>query len=157
MDKDMDSERLMERIHGISHRLTDFLDMLGQITSESINGLSKLEISVLVRLYKNPSIIMRELSEELRISKSSMTGIVDHLEELGYLCRVINKCDRRSYALEITEEGKIAQLKHEEYERLAILRFIEAMKMCDVSENYLDETEKLLDFICDQTENIVYD
>lgn len=147
MEIDKDTGKLMEHIHQIAHRLIDYLDLFEQISSGRIKDLSNIEISVLVRLYKNPQIIMRDLSEHLHISKSSMTGIVDHLEELGYLRRVLNRSDRRSYALEITEEGKLAQLQHEEYEKQAILKFIEAMKMCDVQEDYLDQTDKLLDFM----------
>lgn len=147
MEKDTDTEKLTERIHRIAHRLVGLIDLSEQKSAGTIKGLSNIEISVLVRLYKNPQIIMRELSEDLRISKSSMTGIVDHLEELGYLRRVTNRSDRRSYALEITEEGKAAQIQHEEYEKQACLRFIEAMKICDIPEDYLDQTDKLLDFL----------
>ncbi len=146
-DKGIDTALLIEHIHRISHRLADVFEMFEQGSSGIIKDLSKLEISVIVRLYKNPQIIMRDLSEDLHISKSSMTGIVDHLEELGYLRRVTNRSDRRSYALEITEAGKLAQLQHEEYEKQACLQFIDIMKMCDVSEDYLNQTDKLLDFI----------
>ena len=146
-NNDMDIERLIERIHGLSHRLADLIELSEQKSTVMIKGLSKIEISVMARLYKNPEIIMRDLSENLHISKSSMTGIVDHLEELGYLRRVLNRNDRRSYALEITEEGKLAQMRHEEFERQACLQLINAMENCGISENYLDQTEKLLDFI----------
>lgn len=147
MGKVADTEKLVERIDRVSHRLANFLDLFEEGMSGKIKDLSKIEISILVKLYKNPQIIMRDLSEELHISKSSMTGIVDHLEELGYLRRVLNRSDRRSYALEITEEGKRAQLQHEECEKQAYLQFIEAMKLCDVPDSYLDQTEKLLDIM----------
>lgn len=147
LNKNINTAEMIKRIHRISHRLTNFLDQFEQRSSGRIKDLSKIEISIIVRLYENPQIIMRDLSEDLHVSKSSMTGIVDHLEELGYLRRVINRSDRRSYALEITEEGKLAQLQHEECEKQAFLQFIEAMKQCNVSENYLDQTENLLDFM----------
>lgn len=144
---ELDSERLVERVHCISHRLAEFMDIFEQRLSAEIKGLSMIEVAVIVMLYKNPQIIMRDLSDELHISKSSITGIIDHLEELGYLRRVMNRKDRRSYALEITEAGKLAQLQHEEYEKQACLKFIEAMKTCSISEEYLDQTESLLDFL----------
>ena len=97
-------------------------------------NLSNLELSILFKLYQNPQMIMRELSEALHVSKSSVTGIVDHLEKLGYLRRVLHRNDRRSYALEITEKGKSVQLQHEKNERLAFLKYMEAMKLCGVSE-----------------------
>lgn len=147
VNKDADIGKLMERIHRISHRLISFYDMFEEESSSNLKNLSNTEISVIFKLNKNPQIIMRDLSEDLHVSKSSITGIVDHLEALGYLHRVINQNDRRSYALEITEEGKLVQLQHEKYERKAYLQFIKAMKICDVPEAYLDQTDKLLDFM----------
>ena len=140
-----DLERLAERIHRISHRLMFCYDAFMEKMSDHEENLSNLELSILFRLYQNPQMIMRDLSEALHVSKSSVTGIVDHLEELGYLRRVLNRNDRRSYALEITEKGKTVQLRHEKSERQAFLNFIEAMKRCGVSEAYLDQTETLLD------------
>jgi DNA-binding MarR family transcriptional regulator len=150
MVKDADIEKLVERIHRISHRLMSFFDMFEEKSSGNHENLSNIEISIIFKLFKNPQIIMRDLSEDLHISKSGITGIVDHLEGRGYLRRVINRNDRRSYALEITEKGKLVQLQHEKYEKQAYLQFIKAMKMCDISEDYLDQTDKLLDFMENQ-------
>ena len=144
-ENDANLERLSERIHRISHRLMFCYDVFMEKSFGNEENLSNLELSILFKLYQNPQMIMRDLSEVLHVSKSSVTGIVDHLEELGYLRRVLNRKDRRSYALEITEKGKTVQLQHEKNERQAFLKFIEAMKRCNVSESYLDQTETLLD------------
>ena len=45
--------------------------------------------------------IMRDISQDLHISKSSLTGIIDHLEARGYLLRIMSKRDRRSHGLEV--------------------------------------------------------
>lgn len=144
-EKDAELERLTERIHRISHRLMFCYDAFMEKSFGSEENLSNLELSILFKLYQNPQMIMRDLSEAIHVSKSSVTGIVDHLEELGYLRRVLNRKDRRSYALEITEKGKSVQLQHEKNEREAFLKFMEAMNLCGVPESYLDQTETLLD------------
>jgi DNA-binding MarR family transcriptional regulator len=76
-----------------------------------------------------------------------MTGVVDKLEELGFVQRIINQRDRRSYSLDVTNEEKLAQKEHLKWENESYLRLIEAMRACDVPETYLDQTEKILDFL----------
>nr|WP_319489233.1 MarR family transcriptional regulator [uncultured Caproiciproducens sp.] len=144
MGKDINEERLLERVNRISHRIVRLNEQFDEKSFHRIKNLSKIEISVLSLLCENPQMIMRDISEQLQVSKSTMTGVVDKLEELGFLQRVINKRDRRSYALEVTAEGKLAQKEHLKWEREAYLQFIEAMRACDVAETYLDQTEKIL-------------
>jgi DNA-binding MarR family transcriptional regulator len=146
MGKDINTERLLERVNRISHRIVRLNEQFDERAFHRIKSLSKIEISVLSLLCENPQIIMRDISEQLQVSKSTMTGVVDKLEGLGFLQRVINKRDRRSYALEVTKEGKLAQKEHLKWEREAYLQFIEAMHACDVPESYFDQTEKILEY-----------
>jgi DNA-binding MarR family transcriptional regulator len=46
------------------------------------------------------------LSEELRIDRSVMVGVVDELEKAGHVRRERNPEDRRAYAVTITESGQ---------------------------------------------------
>ncbi|MDP4152214.1 MAG: MarR family transcriptional regulator [Bacillota bacterium] len=146
MRKDILTEPLLERVYQISHRIVRLNEKYDEKFFHRIKRLSKIEISALSLLCNNPQMIMRDISEQLQVSKSTMTGVVDKLEELGFLQRVINKNDRRSYALEVTEEGKLAQEEHLKSEREAYLHIIEAMRACDVPDNYLDQTEKILEY-----------
>jgi MarR family transcriptional regulator, organic hydroperoxide resistance regulator len=147
MGKDLGTERLWERVNRISHRIVKLSEQFDERAFHRIKNLSKIEISVLSLLCENPQMIMRDISERLQVSKSTMTGVVDKLEEVGFLQRVINKRDRRSYALEVTKEGKLAQEEHLKWEREAYLQFIEAMRACDVPETYFDQTEKILEYL----------
>jgi DNA-binding MarR family transcriptional regulator len=144
MGKDITTERLLERINRLSHRIVRLNERFDEKSLHRIKSLSKIEISVLSLLCENPQIIMSNISEQLQVSKSTMTGIVDKLEALGFLQRVINKRDRRSYALEVTDEGKLAQKEHLKLEKETYLQLIEAMRACDVTETYLDQSEKML-------------
>lgn len=147
MEKDIDTERLLERVNRLSHRFVKLNEHMDDGKFQRLSRMSKIEISVLSLLYENPQIIMRDISERLQVSKSTITGIVDKLEELGFLRRVINKRDRRSYALELSQEGKLAQQEHLEWEREMYLRFIDAMRASSAAETYLDLTEKILDYL----------
>lgn len=147
MQPDSNTERLLERVNRLSHRIVRVNEQYDENSFHRIKNMSKIEISVLSLLCENPQMIMRDMSEWLQVSKSTMTGVIDKLEELGFLRRVINKQDRRSYALEITEEGKLAQQEHLRWEKDAYLQFIKAMQICDIPETYLDQTEKILEYI----------
>lgn len=146
MSKDINTERLLERVNRLSHRIVRLNEEFDEKAFHRLKNLTKIEISVLSLLCENPQIIMRDISQTLQVSKSTMTGVVDKLEELGFLRRIINKRDRRSYALEVTEEGKLAQKEHLKWEREAYLQLIEAMRACDVTEAYLDQTEKIVEY-----------
>ena len=50
--------------------------------------------------------LLREFLENVKIPKSTLTSIVNRLEQKGYLKRVINPRDRRSYGLELTDKGE---------------------------------------------------
>ena len=53
------------------------------------------------------------LSEELRIDRSMMVGIVDDLEEAGHVRREQNPEDRRAYAVTVTPAGRRVLAKAE--------------------------------------------
>lgn len=56
------------------------------------------------------SIRMKELSEKLGVTTGTLTVMVHRLEKKGYIQRVKDKIDKRSYFIELTKMGK------EEYE-----------------------------------------
>jgi len=147
MEADTNTELLFKRINELSHRCVRLNEQFDEKKFQRIKDLTKIEISVLNLLYENPKIIMRDISETLMVSKSMVTGIIDRLEELGFLRRVISKQDRRSYSLEITEEGKLAQLEHLELEKFFYLLIIEAMRAGGITETYLDQTEIILNYL----------
>jgi len=47
-----------------------------------------------------------QVADLLRVSRTTMTGILDRLESDGLIARSINPDDRRSFALEVTEGGQ---------------------------------------------------
>ncbi|WUI03385.1 MarR family winged helix-turn-helix transcriptional regulator [Spirillospora sp. NBC_00431] len=50
----------------------------------------------------------REVAEHLRMDPGDLVGIVDALEEAGHVRRRRDPGDRRRYALEATEDGRLA-------------------------------------------------
>ncbi|WP_067468372.1 MarR family winged helix-turn-helix transcriptional regulator [Actinomadura macra] len=66
----------------------------------------------------------REVSEHLRIDAGDMVGMIDALEEAGYVERRRDAGDRRRYALDVTEAGRLfLGASHERRNRLDDLLF----------------------------------
>ena len=126
-------------------KLNEFRQALAKYSKEirksssmdRIKNLTDIEISIINMLCNNNNIIIKEISEELQIPKSTLTSALDRLEKKNYVLRRISSKDRRSYGLELTEEGKAIYLEYMNCEN----------KFCERILNSLDEEyEKLMLF-----------
>lgn len=84
------------------------------IEQSELSQLTRKQIFYLDVIYqlKNPS--LGELADKLKLSKPSITAIVDKLEGRGYVRKVKSDEDRRSSHIHMTEKGnKIADLHNE--------------------------------------------
>jgi MarR family 2-MHQ and catechol resistance regulon transcriptional repressor len=70
-------------------------------------GLSKssLNILMLLRDRRADGMQLHELGELLLVSRANITGLVDHLEEKGYVKRVVDAADRRARYARITKKA----------------------------------------------------
>ena len=74
---------------------------------EKLQGLNKQELRVLRSLAPHISMMVKEVSEKCPgLSLSSLTRILDSLEDKGSINRKLNREDRRSFLVEITESGQ---------------------------------------------------
>jgi len=67
--------------------------------------ITAAQFDLLQRLYFKGPMKMTELSASLGIAKSTLSGIVQRLENTGYISRVRGK-DKRVYMISVTEVGK---------------------------------------------------
>jgi DNA-binding MarR family transcriptional regulator len=94
---------------------------------------------ILFALWQSQGISIRELSRKTALSKSTLTSMLDRLEQSGHLERVNSKTDRRQIHLRLTkgnEEFKSAFLKVSG-EMIKIFYFDFAKKEIAIFENYL--------------------
>lgn len=70
--------------------------------------LSGAEINALANLGQGGTLNVRQLSERTGTRASTLTGLLDRLENRGYLTRELDPADRRSFRLPLTEAGKAA-------------------------------------------------
>ena len=69
-------------------------------------NLSAAEINALANLGEGGTLSVRQLSERTGTRASTLTGLLDRLENRGYLVREVDPADRRSFRLPLTETGQ---------------------------------------------------
>ena len=69
-------------------------------------NLTAAEINVLGNLADAGVHSVRELSDRTGTRASTLTGVLDRLENRGYLARELDPSDRRSFRLPLTETGQ---------------------------------------------------
>ena len=91
-------------------------------------NLSAAEINALANLGDGGTLNVRQLTERTGSRASTLTGLLDRLENRGYLTRELDPADRRSFRLPLTEAGQavtrraltaIADLEREALGRLS--------------------------------------
>lgn len=112
-----------------------------------IQALSTNEIAILRIISEKEEVIIKDILEILNLPKSTLTSIIDRLENRNLIVRAISKRDRRSYKLELTEEGKITQDEHIKFEE-------EIYGKIMISLDTYEEREELLKLIRKIADNI---
>jgi DNA-binding MarR family transcriptional regulator len=71
-------------------------------------NLTAAEINALANLADRGALNVRELSDETGTRATTLTGVLDRLENRGYVTRELDPTDRRSFRLPLTEAGQAA-------------------------------------------------
>jgi DNA-binding MarR family transcriptional regulator len=92
---------LVPPVHRATHRIGLFL----QATRPSL-GLSQGEAHLLAELHAAGASSVGALHRAFAHRRSTLTGILDRLEERGLVRRRLRAEDRRSFAVELTARGR---------------------------------------------------
>ncbi len=96
--------------------------MMNSSTKEDVGNYSELmecspvEIQVILITGSTPGLLLRDYASILHIPKSTLTSIINRLEKKRFLRRVISQNDRRSYGLELDENGSAFLNKYVAYQ-----------------------------------------
>lgn len=118
-DKPLDPEQLKD--------VRDFIMFLGEKfknSTEDFEDFSKCsiqEITVLKILMRRGPLVVKDIACKLNnISLSSLTRVLDRLEEGNYITRSLNREDRRSFRIALTDKGqKMAEAYQHKFELMA--------------------------------------
>lgn len=72
----------------------------------SRTGLTPSQFDIIATLGNTPGMTFKELGEKTLITKGTLTGVVDRLQEKGLVLRVTQLEDRRSTIVKLTKKGE---------------------------------------------------
>lgn len=99
---------LISKIHQLSGRIFD-----RKLKDYELNHFNPAQGRILFVLWQNDGIPIRELAKQTALEKSTLTSMLDRLEQAGYLKRTPSKEDRRQILIELTGKSRELKLKYE--------------------------------------------
>lgn len=69
------------------------------------HGLTHPQFDIIATLGNTPGMTYKELGERTLITKGTLTGVIDRLEQKGLVERVRNCADKRSFLVRLTAAG----------------------------------------------------
>ncbi len=120
--------------------ITSHFKSISSITSSDELNLQELKIVDFIG--QRESCIMREIAENMKVAVSTMTGIIDKLEDKDFVKRERNDEDRRIVRVMLTNKGqKIYQAFVESHMELS-RRMLQSLAE-DEQKIYLELTKKI--------------
>ena len=117
--KDQISKEEVQRLDKVWHELIVSMQKISEeLWRDKLEGASTIEMSILSIIEREPDVILKDIVRMLGIPSSTLTSAIDRLEKRNLLRRTISQRDRRSFGLELTGEGLIAQQEHRESEKV---------------------------------------
>lgn len=104
MEKLREGGMLVAKIHQVAGRI-----FAKKLKKYNINEINPAQGRILFVLWENDGIPIRQLSEKTLLKKSTLTSMLDRLEDMGYIVRVPSKNDRRKIIIKRTEKDKAFQ------------------------------------------------
>nr|WP_315256132.1 MarR family transcriptional regulator [uncultured Duganella sp.] len=69
-------------------------------------GLTHAQFDIIATLGNTPGMSYKELGDKTLITKGTLTGVIERLEQKGLVERQRNDCDKRSFFVRLTPEGE---------------------------------------------------
>lgn len=107
-------DQLDNLMHEILKRYKDYKTCMCTLYPQ---GITSTELSVIKIVHLKPDIVIKEVSELLSIPGSTLTSVIDRLEQKKLIIRTVSKRNRHSFGMELTEEGIKLNAEHENAER----------------------------------------
>ena len=92
---------LISKIHDKGNRL-----ITEELKRNGADGLVPSHGDILVCLYQNDKMTMKEIADKINRTRPTVTVLVDKLEKLGYIKREISQEDSRYTYIVLTKKGK---------------------------------------------------
>ena len=107
-------------------------------------GITVVQLKAIYMLSYNPNISLGELAEKLRLTNSTVSGVIDRLVQNGLVERIVPPENRRMVSIHLTEKGKNMLDNHFLSESILINKLNEVM---DLPEEDIEELLRLHNLI----------
>jgi len=81
----------------------------GELYTKELNkkySISAAQLNCLLALYEAGSLPPSQIAKHMMVKSSTVTGVVDRLEQKGLITRIRNSPDRRVITIQLTDAGK---------------------------------------------------
>jgi DNA-binding MarR family transcriptional regulator len=80
--------------------------ILEKLKENNVKGLMPSHGDILICLYNNDRITMKDIAEKINRTRPTVTVLVDKLEKFGYVKREVSNKDNRYTYISLTQKGK---------------------------------------------------
>jgi DNA-binding MarR family transcriptional regulator len=128
---------LISKIKQISGRIFN-----KKLRNYDINDLNGAQGRIIFSLRQNDNIPISELARQTALGKTTLTSMLDRLEQSGYIVRNVDENDKRNVLVSLTLKSKSLEGRYEAVSKEMTCLFYEGL-----SEGQIDEFENLLKHI----------
>ncbi len=137
MEKLREGGFLISKIKQISGRIFDKM-----LKDNGITDLNTAQGRIIFSLWQKDNISIVELTHLTALGKTTLTSMLERLEQVGYIVREPDKEDKRKIVVSLTEKSKKLRDKYEDVSRQMLNLFYKGL-----SEEEIDVFEGTLNYI----------
>jgi MarR family transcriptional regulator, organic hydroperoxide resistance regulator len=134
MNKIREGGFLISKIKQISERIFD-----KKLKNIGINDLNNAQGRIIFSLWQTDNITITELARRTALGKTTLTSMLDRLEQVGYIISNADKTDKRTQCISLTNKSKSLENLYSQVSKDMTLLFYRGL-----SEKQIDEFEEAL-------------
>lgn len=96
---------LNNEILGSFFEINQAINNLIKIEADRL-GITMVQLKALVKISSNPDIGLGELADRLRLTNSTVSGVIERLVQLELVERVVPPENRRAVSIHLTDKGR---------------------------------------------------
>ncbi len=100
----MNNKNIVKLIYGLRSQVDNYIT--SKIEEKGVKGLVVSHGNILARLYENDKQSMTKIAEDIGKCKSTLTVLVNKLENAGFVERLSDENDTRVKKIALTDKGK---------------------------------------------------
>ena len=107
-------------------------------------GITPVQLKALFKINNNPNISLGELAEKLRLTNSTVSGVIDRLVHSGLVERVVPPGDRRTISIHLTSDGKKTLDQFNSSDSMLMKKITEVLELPEEDISHLLRLHKLV-------------